>query len=149
MTMNGVSNTLNLFSWLSSGITFVILFCITPIVVVLLFSTGDALPFLNYGNPFLIWLSLSFHIAHLFTYGIHISAYFSKCKLTDVRCRFILIIINNRNFCSFVRYIWYFGFECLLSSITVTWSNRRNLYVCTVFRSNFSKHTIESNYRRT
>ncbi|XP_014205582.1 ATP-binding cassette sub-family A member 3-like isoform X2 [Copidosoma floridanum] len=81
MKMNGVSNALNLLSWLISGSVFVIVFCIVPITVLINFTTGGAIPYLNYGNSFIVGLALSVNIVHLFAYGMHVSAYFPTSLL--------------------------------------------------------------------
>lgn len=80
MSMNGVSNGLNLLSWIISGLIFMSISCVLPMIILLITSTGDALPYLNYGSPFIMWLVLTFHVAHLLAFGVHVSAYFSKCE---------------------------------------------------------------------
>ena len=80
MSMNGVPNCLNLFSWLITSLIFS-LFYVVPIVSLLNFTSTDlALPFLYYGNSFIFWLVLTINVAHLITFGMHISAYFRRCK---------------------------------------------------------------------
>ncbi|KAL7306039.1 hypothetical protein TKK_0001504 [Trichogramma kaykai] len=78
MSMNGVSDRLNLFSWLLSGLIFMSVSCIIPSIIFLVFSFGHAVPFLYYGNIFIIWLVWTLHVAHLLSMGIHLSGYFSK-----------------------------------------------------------------------
>ncbi|KAJ8686330.1 hypothetical protein QAD02_022124 [Eretmocerus hayati] len=78
MAMNGVSNLMNLVSWLISGLM-ISLFYVTPVVIVLgLTSSEQALPFLNFGNPFMFWLVLIMHLAHSISFGMHIAAYFTR-----------------------------------------------------------------------
>lgn len=80
MAMNGVSNCVNLLSWLVTGLIFSISYTV-PIVILLNFtSTEYALPYLYYGNSFLFWFVLTVHVGHLITFGMHISAYFTRCK---------------------------------------------------------------------
>ncbi|XP_014230700.1 ATP-binding cassette sub-family A member 1-like [Trichogramma pretiosum] len=78
MAINGVPNFLNLLSWLVTGIL-LSLFYIIPIVIVVNFtSSHTALPFLYYGNTFILLMILLFNITHLITFGMHISAYFTR-----------------------------------------------------------------------
>ncbi|KAJ8686324.1 hypothetical protein QAD02_022118 [Eretmocerus hayati] len=78
MEMNGVSNYLNILSWLVSGLTFSLSY-ITIIVVLFNFSfTTSVHPFLHHGNSFILWLVLLLHVGHLITFGIHIASYFSR-----------------------------------------------------------------------
>ncbi|KAJ8686329.1 hypothetical protein QAD02_022123 [Eretmocerus hayati] len=90
MSMNGVSNALNLLSWLLSGWLFLSLFCVIPIIIVLLISTGAVISFWYFANPFIIGLVFVAHIGHLLMYGIHVSAYFPQSLMVT----FGLLIIH-------------------------------------------------------
>lgn len=81
MAMNGVPNYLNLLSWLLSGLV-ISFFYTVPIVLLMAFYTAedDPIPFIQYGNPFIFWLLLTLNVAHLITFGMHVSAYFTRCK---------------------------------------------------------------------
>ncbi|XP_008203624.1 retinal-specific phospholipid-transporting ATPase ABCA4-like [Nasonia vitripennis] len=90
MSMNGVSNGLNLFSWLVSNWIFLSIVIVLPTVIAVLYSVTDVTPFLNSGNPFIIWIVFNIHVAHLLAYGLHVSSYFSKSLLVI----FGLLILN-------------------------------------------------------
>ncbi|XP_058807202.1 uncharacterized protein LOC131673316 [Phymastichus coffea] len=79
MAMNGVPNHLNLLSWLVSALIFSMLY-ITPITLLLTLYTTEDVPmsFIHYGNPFILWLLLVLNVAHLVTFGMHVSAYFTR-----------------------------------------------------------------------
>ncbi|XP_008205027.1 phospholipid-transporting ATPase ABCA1 [Nasonia vitripennis] len=78
MAMNGVSNCINLLSWLVTGLIFSIFYTV-PIVILMNFTTAeDAFPYLYHGNSILFWLVLTVHVGHLITFGMHISAYFKR-----------------------------------------------------------------------
>lgn len=82
MCMNGISNALNLFSWLISGLLFLSIFCVTPILVFFIIPVGDGLPYLYYGNPIILLLVFTAYVGHLLAFGVHVSSYFSRCKYT-------------------------------------------------------------------
>ena len=80
MAMNGVPTYLNLLSWLVSGIIFN---SILISALLILFNTsfsGNVYPYMYHGNSLILWLVLIFHVTHLFAFGMHIAAYFSRCK---------------------------------------------------------------------
>lgn len=105
--MNGVSNGLNLFSWLVSNWIFLSVAIVLPTVVVLLFSTTEATPFLNSGNPVIIWIVFNIHVAHLLAYGLHVSSYFSKCKC------------NTQDLLLWIDVWWYNFYENLITALLV------------------------------
>lgn len=78
MAMNGVPTYLNLLSWLVSGLIFSISYVSSLIILFNFAFTKNVHPYLYYGNSFIFWLVLIFHVGHLITFGMHISAYFSK-----------------------------------------------------------------------
>ena len=77
MALNGIKFHINLCSWFVSGILYS-LFYTTIIIIVM--TEAFSYPILLYGNSFIIWIFLFFHVAHLIAFGMHIAAYFSKCK---------------------------------------------------------------------
>ncbi|XP_014205590.1 ATP-binding cassette sub-family A member 1-like [Copidosoma floridanum] len=78
MAMNGVPTYLSLLSWLVSGLIFSLSY-VTALIVSFNFAfTDNVHPYLYYGNSFIFWLVLILHVGHLITFGMHISAYFSK-----------------------------------------------------------------------
>ena len=82
MALNGVPFYKNLCSWLVSGILHGSLYSIILTVVM---SQAFGNPILFYGNPFITWVFLVIHIAHLITFGMHITSYFSKCKFKTLK----------------------------------------------------------------
>ncbi|XP_011496889.1 PREDICTED: ATP-binding cassette sub-family A member 1-like [Ceratosolen solmsi marchali] len=78
MAMNGVPTYLNLLSWLVSGLIFSISYISALIILFNFAFTNNVHPYLYYGNSFIFWIVLIFHVGHLITFGMHISAYFSK-----------------------------------------------------------------------
>lgn len=79
MAMNGVPNYLNLLSWLLSGLIFSLFYTI-PAIIFLNKQLKNEVPFLTNGNSFIFWLILTLHAAHLFSFGMHVSAYFTRCN---------------------------------------------------------------------
>lgn len=78
MSVNGVKNIQNLFSWLISGVMFSIVY-LAPIVIMLkYFLPPTLLPYLIYGNSFVVWLLLTVHACHVIAFGMHITAYLWK-----------------------------------------------------------------------
>lgn len=80
MAMNGVPNYLNLLSWLVSGLIFSVTYVTCLIFLFNCAFTTSVHPYLFYGNSFLFWIVLIFHVGHLITFGMHISSYFSRRK---------------------------------------------------------------------
>ncbi|XP_014231053.1 ATP-binding cassette sub-family A member 3-like isoform X1 [Trichogramma pretiosum] len=78
MAMNGVPTYLNLLSWLISGLIFSVSYVTALILLFNIAFTENVHPYLYYGNSFIFWLTLILHVGHLLTFGMHISAYFSK-----------------------------------------------------------------------
>ncbi|KZC13655.1 PREDICTED: ATP-binding cassette sub-family A member 1-like [Dufourea novaeangliae] len=84
MSMNGVKQYMNLLSWLTTGILFSI-FYIVPIIVLFKNTfSGNVDPYLYYSNTFIFWLILTVHVAHLISFGMHVSAYFSKPRFVII-----------------------------------------------------------------
>lgn len=78
MSVNGVKNIQNLFSWLISGAMFSVVY-LAPIVIMLkYFLPPTLLPYLLYGNSFIVWFLLTIHTCHVIAFGMHITAYFWK-----------------------------------------------------------------------
>ncbi|XP_008203603.1 phospholipid-transporting ATPase ABCA1 isoform X2 [Nasonia vitripennis] len=78
MAMNGVPTYLNLLSWLVSGLIFSVSYVSALIFLFNIAFTDNVHPYLYYGNSFIFWIVLILHVGHLITFGMHISAYFSK-----------------------------------------------------------------------
>ncbi|XP_058807246.1 phospholipid-transporting ATPase ABCA1-like isoform X2 [Phymastichus coffea] len=78
MSMNGVPTYLNLLSWLISGLIFSLSYVSALIILFNFAFTDNVRPYLYFGNSFIFWLVLILHVGHLITFGMHISAYFSK-----------------------------------------------------------------------
>lgn len=87
MAMNGVPTYLNLLSWLVSGLIFSVSYVSALIILFNVSFTDNVHPYIYYGNSFIFWLVLILHVGHLITFGMHISAYFSKCKYkSSIHC---------------------------------------------------------------
>ncbi|KAK0162596.1 hypothetical protein PV327_006362 [Microctonus hyperodae] len=78
MSVNGVSNRLNLLSWFVSAAIWSTSYLMPIVLILKHFMPPTVLPFLMYGNPFLLWLILFIHILHLLAFGLHLSSYFWK-----------------------------------------------------------------------
>ncbi|XP_058807248.1 phospholipid-transporting ATPase ABCA1-like isoform X2 [Phymastichus coffea] len=90
MSMNGISNALNLFSWLISGLLFLSVFCVLPIFAFFVMPLGDGLAFVNYGNPLVVFLIFTVYVGQLLAFGAHVAAYCSRSLLV----MFVLLIAN-------------------------------------------------------
>ncbi|XP_043287897.1 phospholipid-transporting ATPase ABCA1-like [Venturia canescens] len=78
MSVNGVKNHQNLFSWLISGVLFSTVY-LSPIIVMLKYDIlPNIVPYLIYGNSFIIWLVLTVHACHVIAFGMHVTAYLWK-----------------------------------------------------------------------
>ncbi|XP_014205585.1 ATP-binding cassette sub-family A member 2-like [Copidosoma floridanum] len=91
MAMNGVPNYLNLLSWLLSGLIFSLLYTVPIVILSNIWFEGKT-PLLYDGNSFIFWLILTLHAAHLFTYGMHISAYFTRSKFLTIGLLVLYVI---------------------------------------------------------
>ena len=80
MAMNGVPTYLNLLSWLVSGLIFSASYVTALIILFNSTFTSNVQSYLHYGNSFIFWLVLMLHVGHLLTFGMHVSAYFSRCE---------------------------------------------------------------------
>ncbi|KAK0158992.1 hypothetical protein PV328_009925 [Microctonus aethiopoides] len=78
MSVNGVSNRLNLLSWFVSAAIWSTSYLMPIVLILKHFMPPTVLPFLMYGNPFLLWLALFIHTCHLLAFGYHLSSYFWK-----------------------------------------------------------------------
>ncbi|XP_058807192.1 ATP-binding cassette sub-family A member 7-like isoform X2 [Phymastichus coffea] len=91
MSMNGVSNALNLFSWLLSGVVFVVVCSVLPIILVIRCSIeGNVVPYLHYSSTFIVLLVFTCYVTQIFCYGIHVSAYFAR----SLYVMFAILIMN-------------------------------------------------------
>uniref|UniRef100_A0A0C9QB95 ABCA3_5 protein n=1 Tax=Fopius arisanus TaxID=64838 RepID=A0A0C9QB95_9HYME len=95
MSVNGVSTKMNLFSWLISGAIFSTCY-LAPIVLIMKhFMPPEVIPFLTYGNPFIVWLVLFVHCWHVLAFGYHLSSYFWKPSHGIFATFMFLVILNN------------------------------------------------------
>ncbi|XP_063977334.1 uncharacterized protein LOC135162614 [Diachasmimorpha longicaudata] len=95
MSVNGVSTKMNLFSWLTSGAIFSTCY-LAPIVLIMKhFMPPQVVPFLTYGNPFIVWLVLFIHCWHVLAFGYHLSSYFWKPSHGIFATFMFLVILNN------------------------------------------------------
>ncbi|XP_058807215.1 retinal-specific phospholipid-transporting ATPase ABCA4-like [Phymastichus coffea] len=81
MSMNGISNSSNLLSWIVSGLVLLTVFCVIPTVALLISSSGEGMPFVKYGNPLILFLTLFLYVVDMLAFGMHLSAYFTKAIL--------------------------------------------------------------------
>ncbi|KAL7306042.1 hypothetical protein TKK_0001506 [Trichogramma kaykai] len=82
--LHGISDALNLLSFLIGGLLFISTFVVLPIMIFLVMPSGETLPFLFYGNPFIVWIIFSCYVVHLLASGIHFSAYFNRCLFVSM-----------------------------------------------------------------
>lgn len=80
MTMNGVPNYMNLLSWLVSGVIYAGVYITFFVLGFKFLFSQNVDPYLYYGNTFIIWLLLMFNVAHLITFGLHVSSYLGRRK---------------------------------------------------------------------
>lgn len=78
MSMNGVKTYQNLRSWLISGLLFSVFYVVPRLILFKISFSSQSLPYLYYGNIFLVGIMFFAHVAHLLSFGIHIASYFSK-----------------------------------------------------------------------
>lgn len=78
MSMNGVSNSLSLLSWVISGVIFVFSFVAFPTIIIFCIKSGLVNSLFNHGNKIIIGSVFILYIIHLLMFGIHVSAYFTR-----------------------------------------------------------------------
>lgn len=84
MSMNGVPNYLNLLSWLATGMIFSLLYTVPIILILSLAADEGSREFIEYGSPFIVWLVMALNIGHIITFGMHVSAYFTRCMYNSI-----------------------------------------------------------------
>ncbi|KAF7992262.1 hypothetical protein HCN44_001587 [Aphidius gifuensis] len=78
MSVNGVKNQTNLLSWLVTGAIWSTSYLLPIVLLLKFFYPPHVAPFLDHGNPFIVWLALLLQTIQTFCFGYHLSSYFWK-----------------------------------------------------------------------
>lgn len=78
LSMNGASAAESLLSWIVSGVVFDFLFVVLPTIYMAGTTYNGERIFFYHGNVLVIGLMFLVHLSHLLTFGLHVSAYFTK-----------------------------------------------------------------------
>ncbi|XP_015109411.1 ATP-binding cassette sub-family A member 2 isoform X2 [Diachasma alloeum] len=95
MFVNGVTARMNLLSWFMSAVV-LSTFYLAPFVLIMRhFMPPDVIPFLTFGNPFIVWMVLFINFCHMLSFGYHLSSYFWKPSNGIFATFTFLAILNN------------------------------------------------------
>ncbi|XP_011306963.1 retinal-specific ATP-binding cassette transporter [Fopius arisanus] len=95
MSVNGVTAKMNLLSWFTSAAVFSTFYLAPFVIIMRHFMPPEVVPFLSFGDPFIVWFVLLVNLCHTISFGYHMSSHFWKPSNGIFATFVFLAVLNN------------------------------------------------------